>query len=48
MSKNTVLSDVEEYRWLWMESYAMYHKIDFVSANMHQCFGNMAVILAAD
>jgi hypothetical protein len=49
MSKNAVLSDVEGMQVAMDGVYAaMYHKIDFVSANMHQCFGNMAVILAAD
>lgn len=49
MDKDEVLSTVEGMQVAMNGIYAsMYNRIDFVSANAHQCFGNMAVVLAAE
>ena len=44
-----ILSDVDAVKVAMNGVYStMYNRIDFVTANAHQCFGNMAVTLAAD
>ena len=47
--KDEILADVEGMQVAMNGVYAtMYNRLDFVTANAHQCFGNMAVTLAAD
>ena len=47
--KDRILSDAEGLEVAMNGVYAtMYNRLDFVTANAHQCFGNMAVTLAAD
>ena len=47
--KDKILSNVEGMQVAMNGVYAtMYNRLDFVTANAHQCFGNMAVTLAAD
>lgn len=47
--KDKILADVEGMQVAMNGVYAtMYNRLDFVTANAHQCFGNMAVTLAAD
>lgn len=47
--KEQILSDAEGLEVAMNGVYAtMYNRLDFVTANAHQCFGNMAVTLAAD
>lgn len=47
--KDELLSDAEGLQVAMNGVYAtMYNRLDFVTANAHQCFGNMAVTLAAD
>ncbi len=49
VDKETLLADAEGLRVAMNGVYAtMYNRLDFVTANAHQCFGNMAVTLAAD
>jgi len=49
VSKDVILKDAESMMVAMDGIYAtMYNRIDFVTANAHQCFGNMAVTLAAD
>ncbi len=49
VDKETILADAEGLRVAMNGVYAtMYNRLDFVTANAHQCFGNMAVTLAAD
>ena len=49
VDKNIILKDAESMKVAMNGVYAtMYNRIDFVTANAHQCFGNMAVILAAE
>lgn len=47
--KDQILADAEGLQVAMNGVYAsMYNRLDFVTANAHQCFGNMAVTLAAD
>ncbi|MCQ2119673.1 MAG: RagB/SusD family nutrient uptake outer membrane protein [Bacteroidales bacterium] len=47
--KDEILADVESMQVAMNGVYAtMYNRLDFVTANAHQCFGNQAVTLAAD
>ena len=49
VDKETILADAEGLQVAMNGVYAtMYNRLDFVTANAHQCFGNMAVTLAAD
>jgi len=49
VDKDLLLKDAEGMEVAMNGVYAtMYNRIDFVTANAHQCFGNMAVTLAAD
>ena len=49
VDKEKILADVEGLQVAMNGVYAtMYNRLDFVTANAHQCFGNMAVTLAAD
>ena len=49
VDKEKILADVEGLQVAMNGVYAtMYNRLNFVSANAHQCFGNMAVTLAAD
>lgn len=49
VDKSMILNDVESMKVAMNGVYStMYNRIDFVTANAHQCFGNMAVTLAAD
>ena len=49
VDKSVILKDAESVRVAMNGVYStMYNRIDFVTANAHQCFGNMAVILAAE
>lgn len=49
VDKSLILSDADAIEVAMNGVYStMYNRIDFVSANAHQCFGNMAVTLAAD
>ncbi len=49
VDKETLLADAEGLQVAMNGVYAtMYNRLDFVTANAHQCFGNMAVTLAAD
>lgn len=49
VDKNLILKDAESMCIAMDGVYAtMYNRIDFVSANAHQCFGNLSVILAAE
>ncbi len=49
VDKETILADAEGLKVAMNGVYAtMYNRLDFVTANAHQCFGNMAVTLAAD
>lgn len=49
VDKETLLADAEGLKVAMNGVYAtMYNRLDFVTANAHQCFGNMAVTLAAD
>lgn len=47
--KDKILADAEGLQVAMNGVYAtMYNRLNFVTSNAHQCFGNMAVILAAD
>ncbi len=49
VDKSLILSDADAIEVAMNGVYStMYNRIDFVTANAHQCFGNMAVTLAAD
>lgn len=49
VDRNTILKDVDGLENAINGIYAsMYRRIDYVTANAHQCFGNMAVTLAAE
>lgn len=49
VDKSMILKDAESMKVAMNGIYStMYNRIDFVTANAHQCFGNMAVTLAAD
>ncbi len=49
VDKSLILSNADAIEVAMNGVYStMYNRIDFVSANAHQCFGNMAVTLAAD
>ncbi len=49
VDKEKILADAEGLKVAMNGVYAtMYNRLDFVTANAHQCFGNMAVTLAAD
>lgn len=49
LDKDLVLEDADGMKMAMNGIYAsMYRRLDFVSANAHQCFGNMAVFLAAE
>ena len=49
VDKDKILSNAEGLEVAMNGVYAtMYNRLDFVTANAHQCFGNMAVTLAAD
>ena len=49
VAKEEILADAEGLQIAMDGVYAtMYNRLDFVAANAHQCFGNMAVTLAAD
>ena len=49
VDKDKLIADVEGLQVAMNGVYAtMYNRLDFVTANAHQCFGNMAVTLAAD
>lgn len=49
VDKNLILRDADAIEVAMNGVYAtMYNRIDFVTANAHQCFGNLAVTLAAD
>lgn len=49
VDKGTILKDASSMEVAMNGIYStMYNRIDFVTANAHQCFGNMAVILAAE
>lgn len=49
VAKEEILADAEGLKVAMDGVYAtMYNRLDFVAANAHQCFGNMAVTLAAD
>ncbi|MBP5398248.1 MAG: RagB/SusD family nutrient uptake outer membrane protein [Bacteroidales bacterium] len=49
VDKDRILKDAGSMQVALDGVYAtMYRRIDFVTANAHQCFGNMAVTLAAD
>lgn len=49
VDKNIILKDAKSMEVAMNGVYStMYNRIDFVTANAHQCFGNMAVVLAAE
>lgn len=49
IDRNTILKDVDGLESAINGIYAsMYRRLDYVTANAHQCFGNMAVTLAAE
>lgn len=49
VDKDMILSDVESVEVAMNGVYTtMFHRIDFVTANAHQCFGDMAVRLHAE
>ncbi len=49
VDKNLILKDVDAVKVALDGVYStMYNRIDFVTANAHQCFGNMAVTLCAE
>ena len=49
VDKNMILKDADAIEVAMNGVYStMYNRIDFVTANAHQCFGNLAVTLAAD
>lgn len=49
VDKNIILKDAKSMEVAINGVYStMYNRIDFVTANAHQCFGNMAVTLAAE
>lgn len=49
VDKELILKDVDGLKVAMNGVYStMYNRIDFVTANAHQCFGNMAVTLYAD
>ena len=49
VDKDIILKDAKSMMVAMDGIYStMYNRIDFVTANAHQCFGNLAVILAAD
>lgn len=49
VDKSLILKDAESMEVAMNGVYAtMYNRLNFVTANAHQCFGNMAVILAAE
>ncbi|MBQ8863576.1 MAG: RagB/SusD family nutrient uptake outer membrane protein [Rikenellaceae bacterium] len=49
VDKGQILSDASSIRVAMNGVYStMYNRIDFVTANAHQCFGNMAIILNAE
>ncbi len=49
VDKRLILKDASSMQVAMDGIYStMYRRIDFVTANAHQCFGNMAVTLAAD
>lgn len=49
VDKDVILKDAESIEVAMNGIYStMYNRIDFVTANAHQCFGNMAVILCAE
>ena len=49
VDKNLILGDADAIEVAMNGVYStMYNRIDFVTANAHQCFGNLAVTLAAD
>ena len=49
VDKDLILNDVEGLKVAMNGVYStMYNRIDFVTANAHQCFGNTAVTLYAD
>jgi starch-binding outer membrane protein, SusD/RagB family len=49
VDKEKILKDADGLKVAMNGVYAtMYNRLDFVTANAHQCFGNMAVTLAAD
>lgn len=49
VDKGLILNDLDGIKVAMNGVYAtMYNRIDFVTANAHQCFGNMAVTLYAD
>lgn len=49
VDKNIILKDATSMEVAMNGVYStMYNRIDFVTANAHQCFGNMAVVTAAE
>ncbi len=49
VDKEKILKDADGLKVAMNGVYAtMYNRLDFVTANAHQCFGNMAVTLTAD
>ena len=49
VDKSLILKDAESMQVAMNGVYAtMYNRLNFVTANAHQCFGNMAVILSAE
>ena len=49
VDKGLILKDVDAVKVAMNGVYStMYNRIDFVTANAHQCFGNMAITLYAD
>lgn len=49
VDKSLILKDAESMNIAMDGVYAtFYNRIDFVAANAHQCFGNLAVLLAAE
>lgn len=49
VDKSLILKDVNAVKVAMNGVYStMYNRIDFVTANAHQCFGNMAVTLCAE
>lgn len=49
VDKDLILKDAESMEVAMNGVYAtMYNRLDFVTANAHQCFGNMAVTMAAE
>lgn len=49
VDKGKILADADAIEVAMNGVYStMYNRIDFVTANAHQCFGNLAVTLAAD